>query len=267
MYLSDNLVFLRKYWKLTQVEVADMVGISRQSMTAYEKGESWPQLNVGSKLATLYKVSLDALIHRAIYKFSARQLQQFFTTPDPVLSGQILQVREVVRSVGADNEENIELVPIRATMGYVNGGYQDDQFISSLSTFRLPLPDISSNRKYRLFPTQGESMLPIPDGAYVLGEYIEDWYSIKDGTGCVVVSNEGIVVKKVVNELANLNRLMLHSLNADYKPYAVAAASIIELWKFKLFISLDFPDQEPSLSTILSEVRKVRELVSSRKAN
>ncbi|QHV97766.1 helix-turn-helix domain-containing protein [Spirosoma endbachense] len=261
MYIADNLVVLRNYHKLTQVEVAQLIGIGRTTLTGYEKGEHYPTIDVAIQIATLYKVTVEALLYKPMRAMSPRQLEKFIATPDPVLSGQLLQVREVVTSVGPDNEENIELVPLRATMGYVSGGYQDEQFIASLSTFRLPLPDISRNRKYRLFPTEGESMLPIPSGAYVLGEYIEDWYSIKDGTGCVVVSTDGIVIKKITNELAAKSQLRLHSLNPAFTPYELNVSHILELWKFKLFISLDFPDAEPSLSTILGEIRQIKELV------
>ncbi|SFF33456.1 hypothetical protein SAMN05216167_14912 [Spirosoma endophyticum] len=62
----------------------------------------------------------------------------------------------------------------------------------------------------------------------------------------------------VINETGIHDQKMLHSLNSAYKPYALEATQVIELWKFKLYMSLDFPDQESSLSTILGEIRQVR---------
>ncbi|KAA9341165.1 helix-turn-helix domain-containing protein [Larkinella humicola] len=263
MYLAENLSFLRTYFKLTQGDVAQNVGIGRTTLTGYEKGDYSPTVDVAMALAKLYRVSVEALLFRPIYNMTPKQLDKFLNTPDPNLSGQQLQVREVVTTIGPDSIENIELVPLKAAMGYCNGGYQDEEFIGSLSTFRLPLPQISRNRKYRLFPTTGESMLPIPSGAFVLGEYVDDFYSIKDGTGCIVVSPDGIVVKKIKNELTTNDQLILYSLNPAFTPFALNSASILEIWKFKLYMSFDFPDGEPSLSTLLGEIRNIQKLVAN----
>lgn len=37
---KDNLVELRKYHDLSQEELADMIGVSRQTLSKYETGES-----------------------------------------------------------------------------------------------------------------------------------------------------------------------------------------------------------------------------------
>ncbi|GAB3787736.1 hypothetical protein GCM10028818_53130 [Spirosoma horti] len=263
MYLSENLSFLRAHYKLTQGDVAQNIGIGRTTLTGYEKGDYSPTVDVATALAKLYKVSVEALLFRPIFSMTPKQLDRFLNNPDPNLSGQHLQVREIVTTVGTDSKENIELVPLKAAMGYCNGGYQDEEFIGSLKTFRLPLPNISQNRKYRLFPTTGESMLPIPSGALVLGEYVDDFYSIKDGTGCIIVSHDGIVVKKVKNELATKDQLILYSLNPAFAPFTLNSVSILEIWKFKLYMNFDFPDGEPSLSTLLGEIRNIQKLVAN----
>jgi transcriptional regulator with XRE-family HTH domain len=263
MYLPENLTALRSHYQLNLEDVAGMVDISRQTLAKYEKGQAMPPIDVVARLAVIYKVSLDVLTHHNLSKLTAKQLQQIMATPDPTLRGQTLRIRELVRTVGEDNEENIELVSAKAIMGYCQGGYSDDAFISELPWFRLPLPFISKNRKYRLFPAGGESMLPIPSNSYVLGEYVEDWYSVKDGTGCIVVSHEGIVVKKVNNELASHRRIMLHSLNTAYEPYPLAVDQVRELWKYVLYLTTDFPDPEPTLGMILGEIRRLRQDVAS----
>ncbi|WP_128545175.1 XRE family transcriptional regulator [Larkinella soli] len=258
MKLSDNLVTLRNHYQMKLEDVADLVKISRQTLSKYEKGQADPPLEVAARLASLYKVTLDLLTHHDLSKLSPRQVGQLLDAPDPGLRGQTLHIRELVRTIGDDNEENIELVPVKAVMGYCQGGYGDEVFIAELPWFRLPLPFISRNRKYRLFPAGGDSMLPIPSNSYVLGEYVEDWYSVRDGTGCVVISQEGIVLKKVDNELATHRRLVLHSLNPAYEPYAMPAGEIRELWKYVLYLTTDFPDSEPSMGTLLSELRNLK---------
>jgi len=59
--LSENLLSLRKMNKLTQEEVAEQIGVSRQALAKWENGETIPDIERCKQLADLYKVSLDEL--------------------------------------------------------------------------------------------------------------------------------------------------------------------------------------------------------------
>ena len=58
---SDNLINLRKIHHLTQEDVAEKVGVTRQSVAKWESGESVPDLDKCRMLADLFRVSLDDL--------------------------------------------------------------------------------------------------------------------------------------------------------------------------------------------------------------
>lgn len=58
---SDNLINLRKMHHLTQEDVAEKVGVTRQSVAKWESGESIPDLDKCRMLADLFRVSLDDL--------------------------------------------------------------------------------------------------------------------------------------------------------------------------------------------------------------
>lgn len=60
--LSDNLLSLRKQHKLSQEQVAEQIGVSRQAVAKWESGESIPDLENCCALAKLYDVSLDDLV-------------------------------------------------------------------------------------------------------------------------------------------------------------------------------------------------------------
>lgn len=55
---------LRRRQGLTQIEVAQSVGISRQALSNYERGLREPSLKSLIILSDLYKVSLDELVGR-----------------------------------------------------------------------------------------------------------------------------------------------------------------------------------------------------------
>lgn len=62
MSFSDNLIELRKYHDLSQEELAEKIGVSRQTLSKYETGESLPDIEKCKLLADIFGVSLDDLI-------------------------------------------------------------------------------------------------------------------------------------------------------------------------------------------------------------
>ena len=62
--LADNLVMLRNLKGMTQEQIAEVAGISRQSYAKWEHGETVPDIEKCDRLAKLYGISIDALIHQ-----------------------------------------------------------------------------------------------------------------------------------------------------------------------------------------------------------
>lgn len=59
---KDNLVELRKYHALSQEELAERIGVSRQTLSKYETGESLPDIEKCKALADVFGVTIDDLI-------------------------------------------------------------------------------------------------------------------------------------------------------------------------------------------------------------
>ena len=58
---STNLFQLRKALRLTQEDVAEKVGVTRQAVAKWESGDSLPDLETGMRLAKALGVTLDDL--------------------------------------------------------------------------------------------------------------------------------------------------------------------------------------------------------------
>ena len=61
--IARNLTALRQLHKYSQEDVAEQVGVSRQTVAKWESGDSIPDIVNCDSLAQLYHVNLDELLH------------------------------------------------------------------------------------------------------------------------------------------------------------------------------------------------------------
>lgn len=62
MSLGNNLYQARKKAGLSQEGVSERLGVSRQTISKWETGETLPDIRQSKRLAVLYKLTLDELI-------------------------------------------------------------------------------------------------------------------------------------------------------------------------------------------------------------
>ncbi|PKP45234.1 MAG: DNA-binding protein, partial [Bacteroidetes bacterium HGW-Bacteroidetes-11] len=130
-----------------------------------------------------------------------------------------------------------------ASAGY-RVGYSDPEYIKILPTFHMPF--LSKEKKYRTFQISGDSMLPIPDGSWVTGEFVQNWNLIRDGQPYIILTlDDGIMFKVVANRIKTDGYLTMSSLNPLYDSYNIDIKDVREVWKFVHFISSAIP--EPNL--------------------
>ncbi len=60
---KDNLMELRKYHNMSQEELAEEIGVTRQTVSKYETGESLPDIEKCALIAAVFGVSMDDLIN------------------------------------------------------------------------------------------------------------------------------------------------------------------------------------------------------------
>jgi len=62
MYLAENLKRERKSNDMTQEDVAEIIGVSPQSVSKWERGDTYPDITLLPSLANLYNTSIDSLV-------------------------------------------------------------------------------------------------------------------------------------------------------------------------------------------------------------
>ena len=66
MKFGENLYNLRKYSKLSQEKLAEKMNVSRQSISKWENGESYPEMEKMLKLCSIFHCKLNDLVHESM---------------------------------------------------------------------------------------------------------------------------------------------------------------------------------------------------------
>ncbi|SFO64252.1 Phage repressor protein C, contains Cro/C1-type HTH and peptisase s24 domains [Algoriphagus ornithinivorans] len=231
MTLNTNIKFLRKKKALTQESLSEALGISRSKLAGYELTIT-PPLDILVKISEYFGVSLDILIKEDLSSYSEYKLRELLET-DQFLRGRKLRILST--TVDAEGRELIEVVSQRAKASYL-AGFADPEFISELPRFSLPF--LPTDKKHRVFQVDGDSMLPIPDGSWIICEYIDDWLNIKDGERYVIVTEQdGVTFKIAYNRIQSEQKLLLCSSNPIYPPFEVEIEQVREVWRYRLLMS------------------------------
>lgn len=237
--ITKNIRHLRHLKGLTQEVFADDLKVTRSRISSYEEGRSTPSIDMLIQLSDYFKIPVDILIKNDLTKSKD-------TSFIDIGNKRVL----FPITVDADNENLIEVVPIKASAGYLSG-YDDPEYIEQLQRIKLPfLP----SGKHRAFPIKGDSMLPLKDGAYVVGKFVEDRRDISSNKTYVLLTlNDGMVYKRVINNIKETNSLLLVSDNPLYKPYEIPITDVLELWEFTCSINTqEYEQEELKISSIIT---------------
>ncbi len=254
IFFAPNLKFLRERVKLTQQELANKLEITRSKLNALESGQTAaPRPEDFLKLSDFFKLSIDTLLKVDLSKLGELKLRDLQAGNDVYITGSNIRILAV--TVDADNRENVEYVPVKAKAGY-RSGYSDPDYIASLPRFSMP--NLPSDGSFRMFPTTGDSMLPLPEGSDIICRYITDWTTIRPGALCIVIlkGEQDFVFKKVTVKTAG-RVLLLESLNPVYEPYEVPLDEVLEIWKYHSYQSREIPSPSSDVQHISATVNEI----------
>ena len=243
--LGRNIRRLRELHDKSLEVLSDDLGISVSGLHSYESGRTEPDGNMLIKLSKFFRIAIDALLKCDLHK----------TPPGKLIK---LESNRLVFPIMVDKDEHdlIEIVPIRASAGYLNG-YSDPEYISELQRMSLPFMPVG---KHRAFPIKGDSMPPLKEGSWVVGKYLERLENIRDGrTYILLTKNDGLVYKRVVNNLKKDRSLELHSDNKVYHPYKVRVDEVLEAWEFTCAINTaEYKEDELNVGSIMGMLKSLK---------
>ncbi len=243
--IQANIKHLRSLKKMSQERFADELKWSRSMVGSYEEGRSEPPIDRLIDLSNYFQIPIDILV-----KNDLRRAKD--TSFIEIGNQRVL----FPVTVNEDNEDLIEIVPTKASAGYL-AGYADPEYIEQLQKIKLPFLPTGT---HRAFPIKGDSMLPVKDGSFIVARYVEDLSDVKNGrTYIVLTKNDGLVYKRVYNQIENGQSLRLSSDNKLYEPYEVPIQEVLELWEFTCCINTqEYDEKELKLSSIMSMFQELK---------
>lgn len=162
-------------------------------------------------------------------------------------------------------DEQIVHVPISAQAGY-GGQLHDPEYFGELPTFTLPDMRFSKGT-FRCFDVAGDSMEPtLFQGDKIVCSFIEREsliHAIKDNYVYVIVTNNDVLVKRVVNKIADSGCIELFSDNSYYDPYPMEISEVKEMWYVKVKISPFLPSPSNSRNSLPEELEQMKNTMES----
>nr|WP_320022239.1 helix-turn-helix domain-containing protein [uncultured Draconibacterium sp.] len=257
IFFAGNIKFLRERKKMSQEALASTLGLTRAKLAAIEAGNTKsPQPEDYLNFSGFFKISIDTLLKIDLSRLGELKMRELETGNDVYIRGGNLRVLAI--SVDRSNNENVEYVPVKAKAGYM-AGYNDPEFIAALPKYSVP--NLPAQGTFRIFPSTGDSMLPVPVGSDIITQYVPDWTAIKPDTPCIVILKGQ---QDFVFKLVTINKegtILLKSLNPVYKPYRVEPGDVMEIWRFYAYTSREFPEARSDMETILTAIKNLEEKI------
>ena len=158
-----------------------------------------------------------------------------------------------------NNDEKIVHVPVAAQAGY-GGNITNSHYFSNLPTFSLPDYRLHDGT-HRCFDISGDSMEPtLYSGDKVVCSYLEKEHwerTIKNHLVYVVVTNDDVVVKRLVNKIKDSGYIQLFSDNSYYNPYVIPIDEVKEIWTVRVKISPFMPSPNHVRNGLHDEINQL----------
>ena len=254
MFWSVNIKFLRLRQKLSQEVLAEKLGITRVKLNAHESGRTAnPTIEDLINFSEFFRMSIDSLLKIDLGKLSEQKIKDLEAGSELFMQGSNIRVLAV--TVDKEENENIEYVPVKAKAGY-RSGFSDPEFLATLPKFNLP--NLPKNGTFRMFPTTGDSMLPVPEGSDIITRYVQDWTRIKPQTPCIVIlrGDQDFVFKQVT--LNSNGTMVLQSFNKQYFAYTVQVTDVLEIWEYYSFHSKQLPEPQTDMQQLLKMLQEMQ---------
>lgn len=245
-HVNENIRTLRNRMGLTQERLAELIGINRKALGAYEENRATPPLDKLNRMAALFGVTLDQLTgHRfaedaPLFEELATEAEKPADEPVPIEKKRPFSRTGLpLAAFEALQEQAIRYVSHKYFDKYIlDTGFQ--KRLDELPAFGFPFRE--EGRVYRAFDIPADSYL---QEGIIIGELLSHHGSLNGAERLLVVSlKKGIFLRR----LENASNGEFTVKNEDGNDFTLHASDIREIWKPVGFFSRTLPQGQPDLS-------------------
>ncbi|RZS94432.1 helix-turn-helix transcriptional regulator [Cuneatibacter caecimuris] len=139
MSLGNSLFNARKKSGMSQEEVAERLGVSRQTISKWELGETLPDIRQSKKLSTLYHLTLDELIDFDL---------------------ELKEIEEVIEKTSEEKQKKIDWAKVWGKRYPILTTYQDQVDAES---YKVKLQEMLDSLKVKYGYSNEDSFLVLKD--------------------------------------------------------------------------------------------------------
>jgi transcriptional regulator with XRE-family HTH domain len=285
--INQNIKVLRKQMGLTQEKFAEMLGVKRSLIGAYEESRAIPPADNLSKLANLFGVSLDQLLNysfeREINKNPNLDLVQhlkdervkdlfqqqappnmltkhrFAEEPSSQLRGEpdLFSNFSNFQNTNRIEDNTLRYIHKKLFVEYLQHA-KKTSFFENLPVLNLPfLP----KGYLRAFDAPADFL--IADSILIV-EQVENFDLLKDGENHLLISKSGdFSYCRIYNQLKIKGTLLLSSDKAGISSAEIRQSDVFEIWFVKAFFSKVMPKPNVMLSGVEEKMEALKNEIDS----
>jgi phage repressor protein C with HTH and peptisase S24 domain len=171
-------------------------------------------------------------------------------------AGNMLSVRvPQVVTVDQAGRNNIIEIDAQAAAGFP-ANINNPEYFKERPSFRLPSPQFR-NGTFICIQASGDSMHPtIYHHDWLIAQFVENpAETIKEGYVHVVVTQEGVVVKRVLNRIVERGKLVMQSDNPQYPTYEEDVANVLQVYKVTAKLTYILRNEQADLRADVNVLR------------
>lgn len=269
--VNENIKVLRKRMGMTQEKFAEVLGIKRSLIGAYEENRAVPPAENLNKISRVFGITLDQLINYSYEReFNKRPEASTFNSdikeevPFPIEKRTAFQyTNREIPSVQPSLFEPVKPVSVTAfpakEMGikYINANLFEkylneesfEQFAENLPSISLPF---FTQENLRAFDAPVDFPL---ENCILIAEKVTDFNQIVEGENHLLISrSSGFKYRRLYNQIHIKGVLLTSSDKANTQSQEIKASEIKEIWKPISYISKAMPLPDISLESIKDKV-------------
>ncbi|SMB98424.1 transcriptional regulator, XRE family [Hymenobacter roseosalivarius DSM 11622] len=258
-HVGKNIRKLRTVKKLSQAAFAELFGLARPSVGAYEEGRSEPKMETLIQIAQHFGLSVDLLLTKEL---TVNELYNFDIFKDKLQSA-----APPAPLAEADRQQNMTpLVHSNRALEYIVH-HHDPAFIDALPWLQLPHSLSGPTRAFEI--TGADMQLPqqgLRHQDIVLCCRVDKARPhLHAGHIYVFVTQSKVLVRRLAGRPAGGNLLKLRADNPDYGSQDFELTQALEIWEVKGVFTTHL--RPPALldERVLTLERKVDELMEKLK--